>query len=205
MQTNLKLKSVEPDAQPLDAVVVKAAFRSRLGVEIGAQLNRAALACGDDDAEAVAGLITESANPKNVVVGFDVYNEFGEMFDALFVLALMSSSRLCQSYVADSARRARKKVLARIEAYKPRSDSERLRLLTLTMPKFKGVGLAKTFAIFDDAWRRFRKCKWWRARIRAACKGEEFTLGDVKKLKREGRAWNFEQDGYHVHAHILAW
>jgi hypothetical protein len=126
------------------------------------------------------------------------------MFDGLFILTLMSSSRLCQSYVAEAAKRARKKVLERIQSYAPKRG-EKLRLVTLTMPTIKGVGLEKTFEIFDDAWRRFRKCAWWRKRVRGGCKGEEFTLGDKKRLEDEHRAWNFESDGYHVHAHILVW
>ncbi len=126
------------------------------------------------------------------------------MFDGLFILTLMSSSRLCQSYVAEAAKRARKKVLERIQSYAPKRG-EKLRLVTLTMPTIKGVGLEKTFEIFDDAWRRFRKCAWWRKRVRGGCKGEEFTLGDKKRLEDEHRAWDFELDGYHVHAHILVW
>jgi hypothetical protein len=80
---------------------------------------------------------------------------------------------------------------------------ERWRLITLTIPTLTGVGLKQTLEVFNCAWSLFRKRAWWAGLIKAGIKGEEFTLGDEKRLKREQREWSADSDGYHVHVHVL--
>jgi hypothetical protein len=89
-----------------------------------------------------------------------------------------------------------------MEAVRP-VGSERWRLITLTMPTLAGRGLSATLEVFGAAWKLLRKRAWWRALVRAGVKGEEFTLGDAKRLRRERREWDAGRDGYHVHAHVL--
>jgi hypothetical protein len=80
---------------------------------------------------------------------------------------------------------------------------ERWRLVTLTCPTLPGVSLLDVRAVFNRAWSLFRKREWWQRITRAGVKGEEFTMGDEKRLKREDRPWDFERDGFHFHLHIL--
>jgi hypothetical protein len=175
----------------------------RIGTDVGRRLRDAALLAGDAQAEADADLIIQTARCENFTVAPDVVGEFGELFDALFTKSVLSSSRLCPSYVARSASKSRKRVGAVIHAVE-KLPGERWWLATLTMPTLIGAGVELSFDIFDDALSRLRKGKWWKDKVRAALKGEEFTLGDSRRLESEGRAWDFEQDGYHVHAHVMS-
>jgi hypothetical protein len=91
--------------------------------------------------------------------------------------------------------------IARVEL----RGGERWRFVTLTSPTMRGVSLLQVREVFNKAWSLFRKREWWRkvAGVRAGVKGEEFTLGDGKRLEREGREWSLEQDGYHFHIHVM--
>jgi hypothetical protein len=66
-----------------------------------------------------------------------------------------------------------------------------------------GLSLLEVRDVFNRAWSLMRKREWWSSRVRAGVKGEEFTLGDARRLEREGRAWSVERDGYHFHLHVL--
>jgi hypothetical protein len=68
-----------------------------------------------------------------------------------------------------------------------------------------GVSLLRVREVFNRAWALFRKREWWKqtAGVRAGVKGEEFTLGDDKRLEREGREWSADRDGYHFHIHVM--
>jgi hypothetical protein len=77
------------------------------------------------------------------------------------------------------------------------------RLVTLTAPTLPGKSLLEVREIFNRAWSLLRKRDWWRKIVRAGVKGEEFTLGDARRLEREGREWSLEQDGFHFHIHAL--
>ncbi len=203
MQTSLKTKSEQTPAPQSRDVEQTALERMRIGSDVGERLRVAALAAGDAQAEADADLIIATAHYENFKTVADVPNEFGERFGGLFTLSVLSSSRLCPSYVAKSASKARKRMGDVIQTVE-KKRGERWWLVTLTAPTLIGVGLNLSFEIFDNALVRLRKCKWWKDRVPGAIKGEEFTLGDKRRLEKESRAWDFERDGYHVHAHVMA-
>jgi hypothetical protein len=196
----------EPDAPSVED---KARERSHLGASVGAKLRDAAVPAADADALAISDLITEAASLRNFGIASELYNEFGESFEGLFVLAPLSSSRLDPNYVAECARRSRRRVKEKLAPVVLKYQEELRRrelylsLVTLTMPTLIGAGMCKTFDVFDDAWRRLRKSLWWKDRVKGGLKGEECTLGDKKRQEREGRPWDFNRDGYHVHAHIM--
>jgi hypothetical protein len=82
------------------------------------------------------------------------------------------------------------------------------RFVTLTMPTLRGVPVSVALDVIARSWRLFSgkrsaSYKWWSESVSAGVKGVEFTLGDSKRLKREGREWSPETDGYHVHIHLL--
>ncbi len=66
-----------------------------------------------------------------------------------------------------------------------------------------GVELLQVREIFNRAWNLFRKREWWKSLIHAGVKGEEFTLGDERRIEAEDRKWSLERDGYHFHLHVL--
>jgi hypothetical protein len=59
-----------------------------------------------------------------------------------------------------------------------------------------------TIKVLQRAYRLFSK-RDWGVKIRAGVKTFEFTMGDEKKLEREGRRWSADIDGYHTHLHLL--
>lgn len=189
---NLKLSS-ERD------VIGVACYRSRRGAEVAARLGAAAGA--DAEMQAEADMIRVASSTANAWHGTNLHNADGESFDGAGVL-WQSGSRLCPHYMKSSRARARVRVRDAMNAVRP-VRSERWRLITLTMPTLAGCGLPKTLEVFGCAWKLLRKREWWREHVRAGVKGEEFTLGDPKRLRREQREWDAERDGYHVHAHVL--
>jgi hypothetical protein len=181
-----------------DAVSV-ACYRSRSGAEIAARLEAAA--GGDVKIIVEADLIRAAAGVSNVWHGSDLMNRDGELYDGAGVL-FSSGCRLDPSYMKAVRSRARVRVREAMLSVSPHG-SERWRLVTLTMPTLHGSSLHRTLEVFNAAWSIMRKRLWWRSNVRAGIKGEEFTLGDLKRIRREGREWDSEQDGYHVHAHVL--
>jgi hypothetical protein len=195
-QTSQKLKP-----NPERDVIGVACYRSTQGQRIAARLAEAARACGDVACEAEAALIQRAADVRNCWHGGDLHNDAGELFQGAGV-NWSSGSRLCPSYMKSVRARGRVRVRQAIDSIKPKGE-ERWRLVTVTMPTLRGCGLEQSMRVFSRAWSRFRKRAWFKGRVRAGIKGEEFTTGDAKRLQREGREWQPESDGFHVHAHIL--
>ncbi len=167
-----------------------AAFhRMNLGCEIGEGLSAAATSVNDAETLAVADMILEASRDLNIWHGEDLHNADGECFEAYGSLNF-SSSRLDPAYMAMSSRRARRRVkdsLARVEP----QHGEKLRLVTLTMPKIN-ASFDETMSIFDDARVRLRKRQWFKTVFRGGVFSGEFTLGE-------------RGDHYHVHCHVIAW
>jgi hypothetical protein len=157
---------------------------------ISERLRASAVAQGDAEALAVSDLLGASARPENIFHAQDLHNSDGVLFDGYGSLT-SPSSRLDPSYMSSSSRRARVRAREALARVKPQSG-EHLRLLTITMPTLKSVSFAKALEVFDCAMVLLRKRKWFKETIRGAVQGIEFTLG-------EGA------EGYHVHAHTLAW
>lgn len=181
-------------------VIGVACYRSRRGAEVAARLSAAAGANAEMQAE--ADMIRVAADVSNAWHATNLHNADGDAYDGAGVL-WQCGSRLCPSYMKASRARARARVRVAMEGVRL-VGSERWRMMTLTMPTLGGRSLSETLEVFGIAWKLLRKRGWWRANVRAGVKGEEFTLGDSKRLKRERREWDAERDGYHVHAHVLA-
>jgi hypothetical protein len=197
-----KSLKTERNLQSRDVVGIACA-RMRLGAQVGARLLAAGFEAGDAEAMAVADILKVSAAPESLYTAEGLHNEGGELFEGTGSLAF-GSSRFDPNYMAYTSGRARKKIRAAFARVRPQSGDIPV-MVTLTMPTLIGVGFASTLKVFDAAWVKFRKCDWWRERVRGCTRGEEFTLGDDRRLAGEEREWDFERDGYHFHAHIVGW
>jgi hypothetical protein len=198
-----------------------AAYRMRLGSNIGLQLEMAALEQDDAEALAMADMIKESARPENIYHAIDLQNADGECFDGYGSLNY-ASSRLDPAYMAISSRRAHKRADSYMARVRPQSGDYEM-LVTCTMPTLIGFGYERTVALFDDASRRLRQSKYFKDHVRGGIRGEEFTLGDQRcerhrKSKTPGKSrecqecsscksfrWSFDKNGYHFHAHYVLW
>ncbi len=144
--------------------------------------------------------LAESVADDNLFVGVGMTNKDGEVFTGRGNL-VGTSSRLDRFYLQKQARAGRKDVAAYLNPIKLRKD-ERWRFLTLTLPKLKGCQFAFVMSIFDTAFKKLRdNKKFWKKKIRAGAKSKEFTLGD--EWKRQQRKWTLEEDGFHIHAHLI--
>jgi len=155
-----------------------------------------------DDPEAIYyGLqLAESVADDNLFVGVGMTNKDGEVFTGRGNL-VGTSSRLDRFYLKKQAKTGREDMGAYLGVIKLRND-ERWRFLTLTMPKLKGYQFALVMSIFDTAFKKLRdNRKFWKKKIRAGAKSKEFTLGD--EWNRQGRPWTLDDDGYHIHAHLI--
>jgi replication protein len=137
----------------------------------------------------------------NVWTAEDLHSADGDLYEGHGTL-WSCSGRLCPSCLAGRRRRMRARVREGLARVRP-GGGDRWRLLTLTSPTMAGVSLLQVREVFNRAWSLFRKREWWQGIARAGVKGEEFTLGDSKRLAREGREWSLERDGYHFHIHLL--
>jgi hypothetical protein len=186
-------------------VVATAWYRSTRGLQIAARIDAAA---GETRtrALAVADKLRICGSPENVWHGEDLHNGDGELYEGLGTL-WACNERLCPSCLASRSRRA--KASARAAIQRPAMRSGYLwRFVTLTMPTLPGVSLPVALSVIARTWRLFSgkrsaSYEWWRDLVDAGIKGIEFTLGDAKRLQREGREWTPELDGYHVHIHLL--
>ncbi len=221
--TNLKTKSKWRDVKGI------AGYRSVRGSSVSALLQKAAMAAAAPVAICEAVLIRDCACDENIYTGVNLQRkDTGENFNGVGTLTACGS-RLCASCVsalsARSRRRARagmERVGVRLAELKNRAlagdkaaraareeinsrTGERWRFITLTSPTLPAskVGLVDTIKVLQRAYRLFSK-RDWGVEIRAGVKTFEFTLGDEKKLEREGRRWSPDVDGYHTHLHLLA-
>lgn len=198
MTQSLKTKS--QDSLRRDTVS-RACYRARRGAEIATRLERAALRAGNDAALVEAELMRRCAALENLWTATELQSKHGELYEGHGTL-WNCNGRLCPSCLAGRRRRMRAHVRAGVARVMP-MPGENWRLVTLTAPPLVGVPLLEVREVFNRAWVLLRKREWWQGRVRAGVKGEEFTLGDVRRLEREGRAWSLERDGYHFHIHLL--
>lgn len=118
----------------------------------------------------------------------EIYSfETGEIFDGIGRY-WQCGSRLCPYCAATNSRRNRRRITNAIANYK-QPIGESYRLITLTMPKL-GLPLEETRKILTRAWTLLRKRKWFKEKIPAGSKAEEFTVD------KQGRV--------HLHLHLLA-
>lgn len=198
MNQSLKTKSDESLRRD---VVSRACYRARRGAEIAARLERAARRAGNDAALVESELMRRCAEVENLWTATELQSSYGELYDGHGAL-WNCNGRLCPSCLAARRRRMRKHVREGVSRVRPLSG-EHWRLVTLTAPPMVGLPLLQVREVFNRAWSLLRKREWWQSRVRAGVKGEEFTLGDARRLEKEGRAWSLERDGYHFHIHLL--
>ncbi len=154
-----------------------------------------------DDSEAVFyGLqLAECVADENLFVGFGMTNKDGEVFTGRGNL-VGTSSRLDRFYLQKQARLGRKDIARYLSKVKLQTG-EKWRFLTLTMPKLKGHRFALVMKVYDDAFKKLRDSAYWKKKVRAGTKSKEFTLGN--EWQRERRPWTLDEDGFHVHAHLI--
>jgi hypothetical protein len=159
---------------------------------------------GSDEAAAMAAatLMLQCSHLENAWHADNLTNEFGETFEGVGTL-YACGVRLCASCMVARqkiARRRAREGMGRVQL----REGEKWFLVTLTVPTIaaRRLSLFETMRVVYDAWHGFTKRGTWNAMARASIKGVEFTLGG--QHEREGRAWDAERDGYHVHIHLLA-
>ena len=182
-------------------VASRACYRARRGAEIATRLEKAAREAGNYAALVEADLLRRCADPENLWTATDLHAPTGELYEGHGAL-WSCNGRLCPSCLAARRRRMRRHVREGVARVRPQAG-EHWRLVTLTAPPMVGLSLLEVREVFNRAWSLMRKREWWSSRVRAGIKGEEFTLGDARRLEREGRAWSVERDGYHFHLHVL--
>ncbi len=202
MQTALKTKS---EQSPARDVVSLACYRSTRGAQIASRIDGAAN-LDYAQALAVADKLRRCADLENVWHGDGLHNSDGEAYEGVGSL-WSCNERLCPSCLASRSRKSRARARAAVSRAVP-SGGYLWRFITLTMPTLPGVSLPVAMSVIARSWRLFNgkrgaSYKWWSENVRAGIKGVEFTLGDAKRLQREGREWTPELDGYHVHVHLL--
>ena len=132
-------------------------------------------------------IVTCNANG-NLWKADEIYSfETGEIFDGLGRY-WQCGSRLCPYCAAANSRRNRRRLRNAIANYK-QPIGESYRLITLTMPKL-GLPLEQTRKILTRAWTLLRKRQFFKTKIPAGSKAEEFTVD------KQGRV--------HLHLHLLA-
>ncbi len=202
VQTSLKTKS---EQSPARDVVSLACYRSTRGAQIASRIDGAAN-LDYAQALAVADKLRRCADLENVWHGDGLHNSDGEAYEGVGSL-WSCNERLCPSCLASRSRKSRARARAAVSRAVP-SGGYLWRFITLTMPTLPGVSLPVAMSVIARSWRLFNgkrgaSYKWWSESVRAGVKGVEFTLGDAKRLQREGREWTPELDGYHVHVHLL--
>ncbi len=201
MQTSLKTKSEQTPARDVAAL---ACNRSTRGLRIASRID-AAVSLDHARAQAVAIKLRECSNIVNVWHAEDVHNRAGELYDAAGTLDACNE-RLCESCLAKRSRKSRTKAREAVQRA-GRRKGEVSYMVTLTIPTMTAAScsLLKSLLILLRTWRLFTKRDFFTedGRMRAGIKGVEFTLGDEKRLEREGREWIADVDGWHPHIHFV--
>jgi hypothetical protein len=143
--------------------------------------------------------LAECVADENLYVGFGMTNKDGEVFTGRGNL-VGTSSRLDRFYLQKQARTGRGDIARYLSKVKLQTG-EQWRFLTLTMPKLKGRRFALVMKVYDDAFKILRDSAYWKKRVRAGTKSKEFTLGE--EWQRERRPWTLDEDGFHIHAHLI--
>lgn len=178
----------------------------------------------------VSHLIGQCACKANIWMGTDLHNDDGELYEGVGTL-VGCSSRLCPSCAADIRKRSRKKAreavswiednkvdvewemrktleeMAKKVGKKKREEIEkrlrkpkldlRWRFVTLTAPTVIGRSLLETIRVYNEAFARLMKREFWLCWVAGGVKGSEYTLGE------DEANWNPDEDGYHVHLHLM--
>jgi hypothetical protein len=185
-----------------DEAVSIADYRSERGEVVAELVTAAATEANDEVSLGYAERMKSCADRRNFYYGEDFLDSStGELFEGfgnLFGCGL----KLCQSCTARAAARNRNIARQAVQATKLLErehfchqsgkwiiEKERLRFVTLTMPKID-ASLIITFAILRRAFDLFRKLKFTKDYFGGLIKSGEFTV-------REDRT-------YHAHIHLLA-
>jgi hypothetical protein len=176
-------------------------YRARRSFELASRLHLLAVEGDNKVALGCADRLRVCGSSSNLWLGKDLHNEDGECFDGVGNL-WHCRQIICPCCLPDRSRRMRRRVREGVSRVKLKK-SELWRFLTLTCPALGGVPLVQKNLILNYAFSLLRKRKWWLDNFSAAIKSIEFTLGDEKRLKSEGRQWDFDVDGYNSHMHLL--
>jgi hypothetical protein len=203
LDLNSELKTFDSAARSKRAEAISIAdYRSERGEVVAALVAAAATEANDEVSLGYAERMKSCADRQNFYYGEDFLDSStGELFEGfgnLFGCGL----KLCQSCMARAAARNRRIARQAVQATKLLRrehfchetgkwiiDEEKLRFVTLTMPKID-ASLIITFAILRRAFDLFRKLKFTKDHFGGFIKSGEFTV-------REDRT-------YHAHIHLLA-
>ncbi len=168
----------------------KAQYRQNQGLKMSKRLFLSAVMNYDAEMMARADCIAETASSDNLYFSVDQVNyETGELFDGHGSLTTTIASRFCPTYLANSARRARKQKREDLARVKPK-QFDLLRFITLTMPNLQ-TDFETTIKILFRAFSLLKKREIFTKKVTGAIYGYENTVGAVNH--------------HHAHIHILAW
>jgi hypothetical protein len=172
----------------------KASYLLASGRKLANQFRASAFERDDAFAIALSDCLRETYQPENIYTSTDLINyQTGELFDGYGVLQTGASSRLSLAYQQAASRRARRRIEAKIAAYKLKVN-ERYRFITLTMPYIK-ADVDTVLRIQLRSLELFKKRKLWKDNVAGAFFGDEMTIG-------AGTTPLFTH--YHTHTHCLA-
>jgi hypothetical protein len=187
--------------------VERADYHRQKSLNVSKVLEAAALEAGDDIAFVLAQRIKKCASPSNRYTAKDLNNQSGECFDG-FGNLFPCGSKLCYSCMAKAARRNRKiaeealkiiklqrKSYLPFGSKKETVEQQRLRMITLTMPKVS-LSCIESTELVIRAFDLFRKLKFTETYFAGYIKTIEFTT-------RKGDS-DSKDDSYHNHIHLLA-
>jgi hypothetical protein len=187
--------------------VERADYHRQKSLNVSKVLEAAALEAGDDIAFVLAQRIKKCASPSNRYTAKDLNNQSGECFDG-FGNLFPCGSKLCYTCMAKAARRNKKiaeealkiiklerKSYLPFGSKKKTVEQQRLRMITLTMPKVF-LSCVESTELVIRAFDLFRKLKFTETYFAGYIKTIEFTT-------RKGDSYS-EDDSYHNHIHLLA-
>jgi hypothetical protein len=172
------------------SAIERAQYRQEQGLKMSWRLSLSGAMNYDAEAMARADCIAETASSDNLYFSVDQVNyETGELFDGYGSLTTTVASRFCPTYLASSARRARKQKREDLARVKPKRF-DLLRFITLTMPNLQ-TDFETTIKILFRAFSLLKKREIFTRNVTGAIYGYENTVGAANH--------------HHAHIHILAW
>jgi Replication protein len=179
----------------------RAYYRREKSLKVSSILEAAALDAGDEIAFVLAQRIKKCASPSNHFIAKDLNNKSGECFDG-FGNLFPCGSKLCHSCMTKAAQRNKKiaeealnliklqkKLYLPFDSTKKKVEKQRLRMITLTMPKVF-LSCVESTELVIRAFDLFRKLKFTETYLDGYIKTIEFTVREDKT--------------YHNHIHLLA-
>jgi hypothetical protein len=179
----------------------RAYYRREKSESVGTILEAVAVEAKDEIALALAHRIKKCASRYNSFIAKDLNNKSGECFDGFGTL-FSCGSKLCHSCMTKAAKRNRKiagevldVIKLRKKGYLPFGakkkviEQQRLRMITLTMPKVS-LSCIESIELVARAFKLFRKLKFTETYFDGYIKSIEFTVREDKT--------------YHAHIHLLA-